>query len=145
MFCGCRVLEKRAGMPQVGGMKRLVLLTVLGLAACTNYAADRAVYLNTLVGQPEAVLVQQLGVPGRVFETGGHRFVAYTAQRTTVYGGGGFGYGGFGYGGFGYGRGPGGFGVFDAFPTEVVARVCETTFDMQGGVVRSWALHGNGC
>lgn len=121
-------------------MKRLALLSVLGLAACTNYVAERAGFLNSLVGQPEAVLVQQLGVPGRVFETGGHRFIAYTAQRTTVYGG-----GGFGYGGFGYGRGFGGFGAFDAFPTEVVARVCETTFDLQGGIVRSWALHGNGC
>ena len=121
-------------------MKRLALTAVLGLAACTNYAADRAAYLNTLVGQPEAAVVQQLGVPGRVFETGGHRFVAYTSQRTTVYGG-----GGFGVGGFGYGRGFGGFGTFDAFPTEVVARVCETTFDLQGGIVRSWALHGNGC
>lgn len=149
-----RVLEKRGDAAYFRRMKRLALLAVLGLAACTNYVAERAAFLNSLVGQSEAGLVQQLGVPGRVFETGGHRFIAYTTQRTTVYGGGGFGGGfggggfgggGYGGGGFGYGRGFGGFGSFDAFPTEVIPRVCETTFDLEGGIVRSWALHGNGC
>lgn len=121
-------------------MKRLALLSVLAVAACTNYTAERATFLNSLVGQNEAALVQRLGVPGRVFETGGHRFIAYSTQRTTVYGG-----GGFGVGGFGYGRGFGGFGAFDTFPTEVIPRVCETTFDLVGGTIQSWALHGNGC
>ena len=123
-------------------MKRFALLPVLALCAtgCTNYAAQRAAFLNGLVGQPETVLVAQLGVPAQVYATPGHRFVAYTSQRTTVYGGGGFGYGGFGYGG-----GFGGFGGFDAFPTQIVPRVCQTTFDLVDDRVQTWALHGSGC
>lgn len=117
----------------------LLAVLALGAAGCTNYTAQRAAFLNSMVGQPETVLVGRLGVPTQTYETSGHKFLAYTTGRTTVYGGGGFGVGGFGYGGFG------GFGSFDALPTEVIPRVCETTFDLVGGTVQSWSLHGNGC
>lgn len=111
----------------------------LCVAGCANYAAQRAAFLNGLVGQPETVVVARLGVPAQTYEAGGHKFLAYTSGHTTVYGGGGFGVGGFGYGGFG------GFGGFDALPAEVIPRVCETTLDLVNGTVQSWALHGNGC
>ena len=117
-------------------MRTLLFLGVaLGATACTSYTAQRAAFLNSLVGQPETVVVEQLGVPARVYETGGHRFLAYATGHTTIYAGG----GGFGVGGFGRG-----FGAFDV-PAEVVPRVCETTIDLVGGKVQTWALHGNGC
>ena len=126
------------------GMRRPVFLApILALAAagCTNYAAERAAFLNTLVGQPESAVVAQLGVPAQTFDTGGHHFLAYTSERASVYGTG-FGFGG--GGGYGYGRGFG-FGGIDTFSSEVVPRVCQTTFDLVGGRVQTWALHGNGC
>ena len=91
----------------------------------------------TLVGQPETELVRQLGVPSRTYDAGGRRFIAYSERRTDIYGGGPF-FGGFGYFGAGY-------GLYGAFPAQVVERGCETTFEVGEGRVVSWALRGNAC
>ena len=120
-------------------MKTTVVIALLGLAACSG-GFDRAAYLNTLVGQDETALVRQLGVPSRVFDTPGHHFLAYRQQRVDYIPGGPFFGGGYGRG-FGYGYGGLGFG----FPPEIVERQCETTFDVVGGRVQSWALRGDAC
>ena len=115
------------------------MLSLVLLAACTT-GADRRAYLSTLVGQPEEEIVRQLGVPSRVYEAGGHKFLAYVERRQRVYGGpafGGFG-GGFGYFGVGY-------GFYDPFPAEIVDRSCETTFEVANARVLTWALRGNAC
>ena len=110
----------------------------LGVAGCAP-GVDRGAYLTSLVGQPETEVVRQLGVPSRSYETGGHKYIAYTERRTDVYPGGAFFGGGFG---FGYG----GFGAFGSgLPAQVVDRVCETTFDIAGSRVLSWSLRGNAC
>ena len=117
----------------------MFLLPVL-LAACAP-GVDRRAYLATFVGQPEAEVVRQLGVPSRTFDSGGRRFLAYLEQRgATAISGGPFLFGGYGYGfgsRFGYGYG--------AFPTVVTERTCETTFEVAGDRVVSWALRGNAC
>ncbi len=118
----------------------LTLLAVLGITAC-SYGVDRRAYLATLVGQPETELIRQLGVPSRTYEAGGRKFVAYTERRTTVYQGGPF-FGGFG-GGFGY-LGAG-YGYYGAFPSQVLERGCETTFELGEGRVLTWSLRGNSC
>lgn len=127
-------------------MKRALLLSTLLMAACTT-GPDRAAVLNGLVGQPETEVVRVLGVPSRTYETAGHKFLAYTEQRSS-YVDGGFGgfYGGgfFGGGFYGAGFGPG-FGYGYGFPAEIIPRLCETTFDVAGGRVQSWALRGNAC
>lgn len=97
--------------------------------------------LNALVGQPETTVVRQLGVPTRTFETAGRRFLAYEEQRSsTIYNDGPFfagGFGGFYNGGFG--------GVYGGLPTQVVRRVCETTFEIANDRVVTWTLRGNAC
>ncbi len=113
-----------------------VLALCLLAAACTT-GPDRRVVLATLVGQPEADVVRVFGVPSRTFETGGRRFLAYDERRTDVIPGGPF-IGGFGYFGYGYG----GFG---GLPAQVIERGCETTVEVVGGRVASWALRGNAC
>lgn len=123
-------------MPQ---MRLKPLALCLLLAACAP-GIDRRAYLNTLVGQPEIDAVRQLGVPGRTYDTNGHRFLAYIDQRTTYVAGGPFLFGGY-YGGP-FGR-PG-FG-YAAFPQESVVRACETTLEIVDGRVANWSLRGNGC
>ena len=118
-----------------------VLVALPLLSGCVvSDIAQRQAELATFVGVPEADLVRSFGVPARTYETGGRRFLAYTERRLDVvpsYGGFGYGYGRFGYGGgFGYGAG---------FPTEVSERVCETTFELNGGRVAAATLRGNAC
>ena len=106
------------------------------LTACVDGGAARQAALNTTVGMDEATLVRAVGVPSRVADVGGHRFLAYTDRRVDVAPG--FG----GYGAFG-GFGP--FGFYDSgllIPTE---RVCETTFELASGRVASWTQRGRAC
>lgn len=116
------------------------LLAALALAGCAA-PIDRTPFLNALVGQPETEVVRRLGVPGRTYDTGGHRFLAYQERQTSVYGSGvGIGFGGFGYGYGGFG------GISNSFSSsQVVERVCETTFEVAGGRVVTWSLRGNAC
>ena len=115
-------------------MRRVVLFMVLGLlVACGNQLAARQAYLSQFVGQSEAAVVQQFGVPSRSIETGGVRYLAYDEHRidlvpsfpsyspyfTGWYGGG--------------------------FPPQVVEWRCETTFEVTGGTVRAFTLRGNAC
>jgi hypothetical protein len=115
-------------------MRRAVLLGLTAMsAACTNQLAERQAYLGRFIGQPEAALVQQMGVPTRSYETGGLKFLAYDEHRVDIipafptynpyfvgwYGGG--------------------------FPPQVVDLQCETTFEVGGGVVQSFTLRGNAC
>lgn len=120
---------------------------VLALAAAGCAAPiDRSPYLNSLVGQPETEILRRMGVPTRTYDTGGHRFLAYREQRTSIYNSGPvFGFGGFG-GGYGYGYGGGFGGLGGGFSdSEVVNRICETTFEVARGTVINWSLRGNAC
>ncbi len=112
-------------------------LAALACAGCTP-RPDRQAYLAALVGQPEAAVVRQLGVPSRSYEAGGHTFMAYVERRPNFISSGPF----FGVGGgFGYVGGGYGFGGF----TEVIERGCETTIEIASGRVLGWALRGNAC
>ncbi len=116
-------------------MRRIVLALAILLVGCVNQLAQRQAYLAQFVGKPEAVLVQQLGVPTRSFETGGVRFLAYTESRVDVV-----------PGIPAYGFGPPYWGWYGgAFPPQVVNLVCETTFAVSDGIVRSSTLRGNAC
>ena len=112
------------------------LLLCLAAAACAT-GPDRRLLLAALVGQPETEVVRQLGVPNRVYETGGRKFISYDERRTDLIPAspfvGGFGYFGYGYGGYG------------GFPPQLVERGCETTLEVAGGRVVSWSLRGNAC
>lgn len=116
-------------------MRTLVLLACL-LASCAP-PFDRAAFLAGFVGVPEAELVRRLGVPSRTYDADGRKFLAYAERRSTVYAGGPV------FGGFGY-FGPG-YGYYGAFPSRVVERECETTFELAAGRVASWSLRGNAC
>lgn len=116
-------------------------VAVLALGGCVNGVQQRQAELAPLIGHSEADLVQRMGVPSRTYETGGTKYLAYNESRLDYepgfgpYYGGGFSGHGF-YGGGFYGGG---------FPPEVIQRTCETTFEVAGGSVKSFALRGNSC
>lgn len=119
--------------------KLCALFIAVGVAGCAA-PIDRRPYLNSLVGEQETEIVRRMGVPSRTYESGGHRFLAYQERQTSVYSSG----PSFSFGGFGYGGGFGGLG-YGFSSSQVVERVCETTLEVAGGQVVSWAQRGNAC
>ena len=115
-------------------MRRAVLLLLTALLVdCVNQFAARQAALSHFVGQPEADLVQQMGVPTRTYETGGVKYLAYDERRVDIIPG--FpSYNPF-FAGY-YGGG---------FPPQVVELSCETTFEIAAGVVKAFTLRGNAC
>ena len=66
-------------------MCRAIVLLLTGLlAGCVNQLAVREARLRQFIGQPEAALVQQMGVPNRVYETGGVKYLAYDEHSIDV-------------------------------------------------------------
>ena len=132
----------------------LFLLPVLLAGCAVDGIRERQAQLAPLIGQSETTLIQRLGVPSRTYETGGSKFLAYT-QNSIEYdpGSGPFfdGFGGYGFGGFGGGfygpgvYGPFGYGGYGGFPPEIYQDHCETTFQVTGGMVRSFSVRGNAC
>ncbi len=125
-----------ASIPRLG----LLALLLPALAGC-QVGPSLAMRLQPYVGQPEAVLVQGLGVPNRTITTAGVTFLAYDWQSSTVIAGdpGAFGWG-WGWGGFGpWG---GGWGT----PATVVTTGCEATFQLTpADTVAGFTLRGNAC
>lgn len=117
-------------------MRRVILLVLSGLiGGCVNQLAARQAYLGQFIGQPEPVLIQQMGVPARTYETGGTKYLAYDESRTDILPSApSWGYGAPYLGWYG-----------GAFPPQVVTLTCETTFAVSDGVVRSFNLRGNAC
>lgn len=119
-------------------MRKLFLiapLLVVALAGCAT-GPSLAERMSQFVGQPERVLVQDLGVPSRSMTMGGVTYLAYIRSRTQ-YVPGSYGWGGF-YGPF---YGP----AFGGFPPQIIHDWCETTFAVTKGLVRSFTLHGDAC
>ena len=133
-------LASHGARPNVQAMRTPALLALAVLSGCA-IGPDRATVLNGLVGHPEVDVIRTFGVPARTYESAGHKFLAYTQQRAEVIPADPFFIGGF-YGAGFYNRG---FYGGAAFPAEVIPRQCETTFDIAGGVVVTWALRGNAC
>jgi hypothetical protein len=126
-------------------MRHLLLLLPL-LAACAQ--ADPAPDASW-VGRSEADLVSNLGVPDRVFETQGRRFLAYDARGTS---GGpvvtpsiGLGFGSFS-GGFGRGTGIGlGTGLSFGSGSYGAGRGCGASYEVREGQVVGITRQGPGC
>jgi hypothetical protein len=116
-------------------MRRTLLVLALLLGGCVNLLAQREAFLQQFVGKPDSVLVQQLGVPTRSYETGGVKYLAYTESRVDLV-----------PSTPALGFGPPFWGWYGGgFPPQVVNLVCETTFAVTDGTVRSFTLRGNAC
>ena len=104
-------------------MRRVAFLVLAALlAGCTDQLAARQAYFGQFVGQPDSVLVQQMGVPTRTYETSGVKYLAYDEHRIDVL------------------PGPPAFGppfyrwYGGGFPAQVIDLRCETTFEVAGGM-----------
>ena len=112
----------------------VLLPWLAGCVALPDGRAEREAALGGLIGQPESDLVRQFGVPSRVYDANGHRFLAYVERRVDYLPG----FAPFRPYGYGFGYGP-------DFPPEIVQRTCETTFEVVDAKVFSFALRGNAC
>lgn len=108
----------------------LIALTVL--TGCVNGLAQRQAELNQWIGKPEAALLSAMGAPNRSYETNEMKFLTYEDRQVDTIGGGPY-------------FGPGPFWYDGGFPPETIILVCDTTFTIVNGVVRAFALRGNGC
>jgi hypothetical protein len=130
-------------------MTRLLPLLPLALLAACAQGGDTALTDASWVGRSEADLVSNLGVPDRVFETGGRRFLAYDPRN--VAGGPyvtpsiGLGFGSFS-GGWGRGSGIGlGTGLTFGGPSYSGSRGCGASYEVQDGQVIGVTRQGPGC
>jgi hypothetical protein len=122
----------RSYRSRVAPMRSVLLPALLvGAAGCVDGLAARQAYLNRFVGQPEAVLVQQMGVPTRTYATAGTKFLAYDERRVDVIPA---------FPAYGFFN-----GWYGGFPPQVVDLQCETTFEVTDGTVKSFTLRGNAC
>jgi len=113
----------------------LPLFLSMSLAGCVNQLVARQAWLNQFIGHSEPDLVKQLGVPSRSYETGGVKYLAYDESRVELLPSMPH-----------YGFGPWWAGSYGGgFPPQVVYLVCETTFSVADGVVKSYTLRGNAC
>jgi len=115
----------------------LIAVPLLAGCATAKPPVDQQAAAGNLVGQSEADLVRQMGVPTRAFQTDGHRFLAYLERRVDISPGTGpwapfWGH----WGGGSYGP---------DVPPEVTDYTCETTFEVTGGRVQSFQRRGNAC
>ena len=113
-----------------GMTRRTLPALALLLAGCVDYVPTRQAELTQFVGKSEAQLVQSIGLPTRIYETGGSKFLAYDQVRTVVDAG---------SPGWGWGWGWG------WFPPAVYSYGCETTFQVRDAVVQSFSFYGRGC
>lgn len=114
-------------------MRVALLLSWMALLSACASNADRAAYLNSLVGRSETEAVRQLGVPDRTFATGNRTFLAYDARRSATF------FAGSVVPGF-YGS-----GYYPGWPDEIVTRNCETTLEVADNRVVTWSLRGLAC
>lgn len=121
------------------------LLGVILLVGCVNYEKQEEAFDASMIGLPEADLIQRMGVPQRTYTSEGHKFLAYEHQSESYISDGGMG-GGMGMGGFGMmGMGPYDFGEPSFDSGEVDVSTCQTVFDVVKGVVQNFSRHGDGC
>ena len=113
------------------------LLAACLLTACTNGLAEHQAELNRLIGHPESEVVQLFGVPSRTFDSGGVKYLAYTDKREDFLPG---------APPFPYPYGPPFYGWYGpGIAPRIVTLICETTFAISDGIVRSVVLRGNAC
>lgn len=126
---------------------RMACVALLTLAACAG--PDAGTFdqrMATYVGGPESRLIEDLGVPQRVYETEGRRFLQFqtaSAPASTVSPSLGIGFGG-GSGRWGSGVG-GGLGLGFGFGGSSVPEFCAVTFEVRDSRVLNFDRRGDGC
>jgi hypothetical protein len=70
------------------------LLGVILLVGCVNYEKQEEAFDASMIGLPEADLIQRMGVPQRTYTSEGHKFLAYEHQSESYISDGGMGMGG---------------------------------------------------
>jgi hypothetical protein len=117
-------------------MRHALLLLPLLLAACAQGPTLQQ-RLSTFVNRGEGDLVAELGVPVRIHEAEGRRFLQYEQRRTVAYSEPGFYHPRFGPWGPRWGYVPA--------PPSYAVLGCDITFALRDGRVESFTFRGDGC
>jgi hypothetical protein len=113
----------------------LALLALIALSACATVERYEAM-LNTWNGQPERALVSSWGTPTRVYESGGVKWLTYVNTETTNVAGSAPSY---------KKNDKGEWVPIGGTQAHSYTTTCETTFEIEGGVVKRWRHKGDGC
>lgn len=110
-------------------------LMLTGCATAAKYEES----LNTMVGKTEVDLIRAWGAPAQSYETGNSKFLTYESNNRAILPGTPPAYTTTYNGGYSYSTPIGG-----SSPVSIPMR-CSTTFELEGGVVKSWRYEGNSC
>lgn len=118
-------------------MRRAAVMALLLLTAACAQGPSLQQQLSTFIGRGEADLVAQLGVPVRIHEAEGRRFLQYEQRRTVAVAEPGLYRPHFGPWGprWAYAPPPPSFAVVG----------CDITFALRDGRVESFSFRGQGC
>lgn len=97
-------------------MRKLILFTVVLLAACAAPKRNANEQAQRWVGRPEADLVRHAGTPTSVYTTGDSKFLTYSRSRSAIIDGG--------------------------LVNPLVTTTCTGTFEVRNGVVVGATVKG---
>lgn len=113
----------------------VLLMAIAGCATTANYEK----ILQSWVGASELDLVRQWGPPQQSYETGGVKFLAFTSTRNVFIPGTAPTYRTQMIGNTAYTTQTAGT------PAQNYGYSCKTTFELEGGKVKTWKWEGNDC
>ncbi len=125
----------RMTVPAVLVFLTLSVVLILSAGGCATTAKYEAM-LHTWVGQPEKALVSSWGTPHRVYESGGTKWLTFVNTETVNVSGSAPTY---------KKNREGEYVPYGGSSPSSYTTTCETTFEIEGGVVRRWRHKGDGC
>ena len=93
----------------------LALFSAILLTACATTEKYEA-RLQTFVGKPESAVIEKLGAPSKIYDSGGNRYLTYSSSNYLLL--------------------DRDFGI---------TMVCTTTFTVSNNIIQKYSFEGNGC
>lgn len=114
-----------------------LFIFVIGCSSTPTPTQENYVkYLNTWLGQSESKLINEIGVPTSHYELGNKQYILYSRSNTVYLPGSNPSY---------YSYGSGYSHPIGGSTSKMLTFSCDTTFVVEGGIVSSWKIKGNGC
>jgi len=116
----------------------MVIFSILFFAGCATQAKYKKV-LDTWVGSSELDLIRSWGAPVNTYEAAGRKFIMYSSSYNVALPGNNPTYTTNVIGNTAYTNSYGGT------PGQNLLMICETTFEVEEGIIVKWSYRGNDC